>query len=79
MLQFWDQKNIKLHKTLHKRSPCFKVWKVFLQVMSFYSQQIAKKKKKKKMNNNNDKNKNTPYSDILNMQKSSHFGLSDYL
>ena len=31
------------------------------------------------MNNNNDKNKNTPYSDILNMQKSSHFGLSDYL
>ena len=44
--------------------------------MSFYSQQIAKKKKK---NNNNDKNKNTPYSDILNMQKSSHFGLSDYL
>ena len=45
--------------------------------MSFYSQQIEKKKKK--MNNNNDKNKNTPYSDILNMRKSSHFGLSDYL
>ena len=31
------------------------------------------------MNNKNYKNKKTTYSYIINMQKSSHFGLSDYL